>query len=360
MTTLLLLLLPAAWAAGFPHSREVPPPADPQVAGAPACADLDLQSWLSRQPREPRPGRAGPYHMAWEVFAGLEALRRDWPGKVRVACVGRTVQGRPIWAFTVRDPTTPATREVLVFAQLHALEWVGAEVCLELARALVHQAPRGVAVTIVPIVNLDGRLLSEADMREGRTDAYRRANAAGTDLNRDFAVNRTSTNAWSRLPFFRRYYTSSEAALSQPETRALDDLAREVGGHDAVISLHAFGGFIFYPWAGLYAPPPAAAELRAVGAHMAAAMPNRPYKVKQLSHNAVWFRGLGMEIDHFHATWGSDAWLIELTRSGIRLGQPSTWKDYWRWYNPPDPSPDIEDGTAAVLAAIRHTATSPP
>jgi hypothetical protein len=245
---------------------------------------------------------------------------------------------------------------VLIFAQLHALEWIGSEVAVSLAELLVAQPPEGVEVVLVPVVNPDGRFRVESDLVDGRVEVYRRANSNGVDLNRDWSLYRESDVIWSRLPFFQRYYHSSGAPLSQPETRALDALAAT--GFDASFSLHAFGGVIYIPWGGTREPIVREAEHLAMARAMSQAMPGRGYRVVQLSRYFRWFRGLGMEIDHMHGVHGTRSFLIELTRSGVRPLQPSTWTDYFRWYNPRDPTPDIRDGVAALHKAIQLYAHS--
>ena len=71
---------------------------------------------------------------------------------------------------------------------------------------------------------------------------YRRGNADNVDLNRDFAVNREAKAIWRHL--LPNRYGTSEAPLSQPESRALDALA-EAERYDVAVSLHAFGGFFY-------------------------------------------------------------------------------------------------------------------
>ena len=141
---------------------------------------------------------------------------------------------------------------LLVFAGIHPMEWVSIEVAATWLEELAEHPPEGVEVVVVPVVNLDRRLAMEEALREGN-DRYFRVNANNTDLNRDFAVNRESKAVWRHLIPGR--YAVSEAPLSQPETQALDALAgRE--DFDVVVSLHAFGGFIYTPWAGLWARIP--------------------------------------------------------------------------------------------------------
>ena len=114
---------------------------------------------------------------------------------------------------------------------------------------------------MIPLLNPDGRDKVEADLVAGRNN-YRRGNEKNVDLNRDFAVNTEARAIWRFL--IPGYYAHSEVPLSQPESQALDALAaREV--YDRAVSLHAFGGFFYYPWSGRFSPPPDEADFMALG-----------------------------------------------------------------------------------------------
>ena len=46
------------------------------------------------------------------------------------------------------------------------------------------------------------------------------------------------------------------------------------------------------------------------------------------------------------------SFIIELSKSGINLFDWDTVRDYFRWYNPQDPEPHIQDGFRAVRDLI--------
>ena len=79
-----------------------------------------------------------------------------------------------------------------------------------------------------------------------------------------------------------------------------------------------------------------------------------PYKAMQLSHWGFPFRAPGSEIDHFYGKYGSKAFLIELTRSGLSLLSPKSFQEPFRWYNPKNPQKDIRRGVDSVLALSRY------
>lgn len=314
----------------------------------------DFLRWASRQeaPVE-HPERAAGYDFAATLFHRVAAVVESNPGVVQPLFLGRSVERRPIWGFRVGAPDAEPGRKLLVFSQLHALEWIGAEVSVSFLEQLEQELPEGLEVVVVPLVNPDGRWRAEQDLLLDNLDAYRRANANGVDLNRDFAVNREPDSIWARVPYTKRYFTSSPAPLSQPETQALDALMASEG-FDAGVDLHSYGGYIEYPWAGTWDRSPEHELMQARGQRMAAAQPGRAYGVIQLSHFIFFFRGLGMSIDHMHGEYEMEAYLIELTRTGLSVRQPSTFKDYFRWYNPVDKVPHRDAGVAALMQLARE------
>lgn len=316
-------------------------------------------AWVREELAAPTPHPEPGYHFADEVHRALAPWVESRPGVVRPFRVGQSVEDRPIWGFHLQDPAVEPRGRLLVFANIHALEWVPTEVALAFGLAFAADPVPGVELTLIPTLNVDGRALVEADLREGR-DVYRRGNARRVDLNRDFAVNRDSPAVWRHLIPGR--YAVSPEPLSQPESRALDALvARE--RHDAAVSLHAFGGFFYYPWAGRWARAADHAEFHRLGRMMQDAMASHPYRPRQLSRWGFFFRGLGMELDHLYGTYGTYAFLVETTRSGVET--PADLGSNFRIYNPRDPARHAAEGVrylralAVEVASGRVRARSP-
>lgn len=290
------------------------------------------------------PDIADGYRQTARLWAEISAALATNPS-VGVERIGDTTQGRPIWAFHVHDPRYQSERKVLVFGGLHALEWIGTEVaCETLLRAI--REPPPVDLTVIPLFNPDGRAKVEADLR-ARRNAYRRGNARNVDLNRDYPVNAEPRAVWRGV--MRGWYAHSEAPLSQPESQALDRLAARER-YDRAVSLHSFGGFLYYPWTGRWARPRDEADFRALGRAMQHAQGSGSYTTRQLSRWAFPFRAQGTEIDHLYGRYGTRAFLVELTRSGLDPWHPRGWRTYFRWYNPRDPKPHRDRGVAAVWA----------
>lgn len=295
-------------------------------------------------PPHPEPA----YHFADEVFHEIAAVAKERPEIVRPFLVGHTTQDRPIWGFRVSDPATPVRRKMLVFANIHALEWVPTEDALAFLLDTARDPVPGVEVTVIPVLNPDGRAKVEDDLRAGRNE-YRRGNGAvnakgkpaPVDLNRDFAVNAEPRAVWQAIIPGR--YAHSAVPLSQPESQALDRLA-DAERFDVAVSLHAFGGYFYYPWAGRWERPADWATYDALSLRMQAAMGKHAYKPRQLSRWGFFFRAQGAELDHLYGKYGTLTWLVETTRSGLSPFRPKEWKVHFRWYNPRDPAPHVEGG----------------
>lgn len=308
----------------------------------------DYPAWVAEQPvvAHPEPD----YRFAAEFHREIAPLVASRPGVVRAFEVGRTIDDRPIWGFRVSDPADKPTRKLLVFANIHALEWVPSEIAVDFLKEIALDPPKGVEITVIPSLNPDGRAKVERDLVEGR-NAYRRGNESNVDLNRDFAVNREAKAVWRHI--IPRRYEVSPGPLSQPESRALDALAdRE--RFDVAVSLHAFGGFFYYPWAGRWERAEDWRELHRLGTVMQAAQGPHAYKPRQLSRWGFFFRGHGMEIDHLYGKYGTKAFLIEVTRSGLSPFRPAEWKNHFRFYNPVDPARHTLEGVRALRALARE------
>jgi len=301
-------------------------------------------AWARRQPVVSHPE---VYRFRSEVYRDLARVVAERPGVVAPFEVGRTARGRPIWAFRIRDPVAPIHTRVLVFAGIHALEWISTETATAFALQLAEHPPDGVEVVVIPLLNPDGRDRVESDLLDG-LNRFQRTNGNKVDLNRDFAHNREPRAIWRHI--IPGYYASSPAPLSQPESQAIDKLAST--GFDVAVSLHAFGGFFYYPWSGLWQRPPDHQEFVRLGRVMAKAQGSHAYKVRQLSRWGFFFRAHGSEIDHIYGEYGTLAFLIELTRSGLNPLRPRTLGTHFRWFNPVRPDRHIDKGVSALRALV--------
>jgi murein peptide amidase A len=125
------------------------------------------------------------------------------PAAAKRIVIGRSVQGRPIVAWTFGADT--ARRKILVVGCIHGNECAGLAITSALRRAGV---PKGVQLWLVPEMNPDG------------TAADTRQNARGVDLNRNFPYR------WQ--PISDPTYYSGPHPASEPETQAAMKLVRRI------------------------------------------------------------------------------------------------------------------------------------
>jgi murein peptide amidase A len=123
----------------------------------------------------------------------------------RAEVLGRSVQGRPIWAFELGDPSSP--RKVLVVGCIHGNEPAGIAIADALAQG---REVGGADFWIVPDLNPDG------------VDADTRQNADGVDLNRNFPWQ------WRPLGPPGTTFYAGPRALSEPESQIAQRLVLRV------------------------------------------------------------------------------------------------------------------------------------
>jgi hypothetical protein len=277
-------------------------------------------------------------------------LQSEWVDRgARPVTLGATRGGRDLFAFRIGPSTGVAT---VLMAGIHALEWIGVEVLERLVAEILAQGTDR-EIIVVPIVNLDGFALVDDDLRTGRR-AIRRATPSGVDLNRNWPTfHASATSLVTR--FLPGIGGTGSGPASEPEVagilRLLDAVVDEGRTIDRALSLHSFGRMILVPWGGRLGRPDAA--LFAAARAIQSAIPLW-YGVRQISWWLPGHRVPGMEVDHLHARYGAVALLVECSLGGISPFRLGSWLHPFRWYNPPDPSREIE----ALAPALRQFVTA--
>lgn len=206
------------------------------------------------------------YHTYAEMTAEVGAVAAAHPDIVKRFSIGKSYEGRELWAVKVSDnvATDEAEPEVLYDGVHHSDEHMGLEMTLRILHWLTDGYGTDPRITkivntreiwIVFMVNPDG---AEYDIRGGRFHYWRKnrqptpgTSSTGTDLNRNYDYHwggggRTSTN-----PQAITYRGPS--AFSAPETRAMRDFlaSRVVGGRQQIrtaITFHEAGRLVMWPY----------------------------------------------------------------------------------------------------------------
>lgn len=189
------------------------------------------------------------FHTYAEVGAAVAKAEADYPDIVKRFSIGRSYQGRELWAAKVSDnvATDENEPEVLYDGGHHADEHMGVEMTIAILRWLttgygtdprITRIVNSREIWIIFLVNPDG---AEYDISGGTFRRWRKNRQPnpgspyiGTDLNRNYDYRwsgggRTSTNPQAIT------YTGP-SAFSAPETRAVRDFlaSRVVDGRQQI------------------------------------------------------------------------------------------------------------------------------
>lgn len=293
------------------------------------------------------PAVYGPY-LSHDAHVASCAVACGGVGRV----VGTSVEGRPIHRFDLgpRDGVP-----VLLTGLLHGTEVIGS-VAL---RALVARLRAGqcadaehvaatARLTVLPVVNPDAHAENLGRLARGCA-AYRRGNARGVDLNRNFPAV-APLAAWHPFAGSRRRWSPhyvGPAPLSEPESRAVVAVAEDVR---PVVSLgfHSFGDMLLYPWAHTRSPHPKSAHYRRLGSVFSGALRGAPYVVDQATRLYPTSGDLDDWLDH---RFGTDAFTVEVGTLDRRLWHPRRALNPFCWMNPTDPAA-VDDAVDRLVSAL--------
>ena len=197
-----------------------------------------------------RPPERALYPSYEQLTQSLRALAKR-PHHELVS-LGKSRENRDIWALRVGTSPEGEQPAVIVTGGHHAREWASIAVPLKLADVLTPPDDR--EVWIVPLVNPDGYEYSREH------DNLYRANKAGVDLNRNYAVpqhpelyrregdapdkNDDDVGASDR-PGAETYRGPHGA--SEPEVQAMMELELKRARTRAVLDNHGFGNWLLFP-----------------------------------------------------------------------------------------------------------------
>jgi carboxypeptidase T len=255
-----------------------------------------------------------------EMVTVVHEIAARKPDIARVFSIGRSYEGRELWAAKVSDDVgvDEDEPEVLFDGGMHGREHMSTEMAVALFRNLVdgYGASRritdmvdGSEVTIIFNLNPDG---SEHDHGSGTILSWRKnrqptpgSTEIGTDINRNFGY-RWGTNPLNASPSAWTY--RGPAAWSTPEATAFKSHVdgRVVGGEQQIrvhVTFHQYGRIVLYPFGYTKeaVPPDMKTDDHAVLAVMAKEMSALSgYAHAQSSYDEV---HVGNQMDWLYATY---------------------------------------------------------
>jgi hypothetical protein len=281
------------------------------------------------------------YRALAEVQKAVSAIGRPFS-------YGRSVHGQELFG-TELGATDSDAPHVLVLAGIHAQEWIGVEVALRVLDRLAADPPADFTVLVVPVANPDGYLAVERDLRARRI-RWRRANARGVDLNRNFPTYFRRWRLGTFVPRALDVFAQGRHPRSEPEVDSLLSMLEARGRVARTLSLHSFGARVLHPYCAKWRAP--RDDHRARDAARAIAR-DSGYVAVQGSHWVPGWFAYGTELDHFHEAFGAVSLLVECSRGGIRLRSPTSLFAPFHWFNPPDPDRVTSELEDALLAYVR-------
>lgn len=281
------------------------------------------------------------YHTYEQVGEALAELAEKFPGKAERVSLGKSAEGREIWALRVGNQNADSTKPgIVITGCTHAREWMTVEVPIHTARHLLETSESDpdskrrldeTVIWFVPIANPDGYVYSrEKDSwwRKNRSQTQSPcpggAKGVGVDPNRNFwdgkaehlhlyrpasdtpCSTRDDFGATSDDP--RKDTFRGPHGGSEKEVQALLGLQLDpVNNVKGVLDYHSYGEMILVPYGGKKLEGERLTEYMDIGRKMNAKLGNR-YDLKPSSslyptsggsndiHEANGIFGMTMEI----------------------------------------------------------------
>ena len=196
------------------------------------------------------------YYTYDTASAQLHKWADEYGSICRIESIGKSFEGRDIWALKVSDNPEKDEAEpaALIMGLHHAREWPAVEVPMATIKKLleeysvdpeVKKLVDSREVWFVPIVNPDGLVYSQEKSKYWRKNRRKNSNGTyGVDLNRNYGYEWGNVGA-SNSPSSDTYHGTGP--FSEPEACAIRDLAlRE--NFQASISFHTYSELILYPF----------------------------------------------------------------------------------------------------------------
>ncbi|MDI6855349.1 MAG: M14 family zinc carboxypeptidase [Candidatus Thermoplasmatota archaeon] len=272
--------------------------------------------------------KATAYHSWDELVAELQQVATDHKSIAKLLSIGKTWEGRDIWAVKISDNVELDEDEpaVIYNGAHHAREWLSIEVPLYIINYLTDGYETNLTlknlvdcneIWVVPCVNPDGRVYDGTDdpstAKSWRKNRFPNGDGSfGVDINRNYGYKWGGAGSGGRTS--AQDYRGT-APFSELETKAMRDLAlREKFVFE--IAYHSYGELILYPWGCTSSPVPEPdyTVFKTIANKMSELIPNNAgggtkYTVKQSSDLYITSGG---DHDWLYAEVGTFAFAIEL------------------------------------------------
>lgn len=272
------------------------------------------------------------YYSPEKIEQKLKELNTQFPRLTQLLTIGKSLQGRPIYAIVISTTPNVDSPEfhqkptVLFDAMHHAREIMTPEVAMDIAESLIKDSRKApgraretltaMNVVVVPMLNVDGNSIVWASDNMWRKNARKENNNTfGVDINRNYPYRFSGCNGSSGSRGAQDYRGASGG--SEPETQALMALAEKVRPMGS-ISYHSFSELVLYPF-GCQGDYSGEKELIAkLGKEMADKLPtDSPLRSSHYRAGTAWEILYGVDGDsmsYMHAAHGAVAYVFEINQ----------------------------------------------
>ena len=213
-----------------------------------------------------------------ELTTILKGYQTRFPDILAMESIGKSHEGRDIWAVKITDSVKKNTVKPAVFfnAMHHAREVMTTEVALDMIEQLTAGSASNPKVQewlsqndiwVVPMVNPDGNnkvWTSNSMWRKNTRDGY------GVDINRNYPYAWGTCNGSSGSSFADNYRGPS--AASEPETKAMMGFVGRIQPSMS-ISFHSYSELVIYPYGCDGVRTPDRETVEGIGQQLASLLP---------------------------------------------------------------------------------------
>lgn len=210
------------------------------------------------------PSKDSNYHNYTELTQELQSIVNQHPEIARLYSIGKSTEGREIWAVRISGQMTEAPNlpGIIYMGGHHAREHLSVETPLGYVKYLLESYSQGNQriqtlvnsrdIHIIPAVNPDGL---EFDVASGRYQMWRKNRKTNGDGTYGVDLNRNYGYMWGTGGSSKN--TSSDVYMgpkpfSEVETQAVKNYVEANKNITILLSFHTYSELILYPWGHKY------------------------------------------------------------------------------------------------------------
>ena len=226
-----------------------------------------------------------------EIEDFVHAIHAKYPAITEIKSIGKSLEGRDIWAIKISDNADLDEQEPVFFVNgmHHAREVMTPEITTDMVDYLTSNYGKNAEVTswvnnseiwVIPMLNVDGnnKMWTEDSMWRKNT-----RNGFGVDINRNYPTGWNSCSGSSANTNAQDYRGAGPG--SEPETQAMMNFVASIKPVFS-ISYHSYSEIVLYPYGCRPKKTPTEEAVESIGAEIAKKLDYKPGTPWELLYNA--------------------------------------------------------------------------